>query len=323
MAIDRTPVLKRCRQLGIDPVVLGYTTKESKREPKRRRKESEYGMQLREKQKVKFIYGVLEKQFRGYYKHALRQEGVTGENLMRILESRLDNVVFRLGFARTRKEARQTVTHGHITVNGKRVDIPSYRVRPGDLVAVVGRIRDVRRPEAARVLGGEERVLLLERLRGGPVAPAEDGAVLDRDGRADARELREVEPRGDLRVGEEDAALGVVDEVLDALGGEVGEDRDGDRAGGDDAEVGLGPGGAVVRAERDLVAAADAGLAQGEAGPLDGGGELAAGEAAAVEVGEGGCVPVFADDLRKHFEVVLHGRGVYHSRRSPGNPGAG
>ena len=129
MAIDRTPVLKRCRQLGIDPVVLGYTTKESKREPKRRRKESEYGMQLREKQKVKFIYGVLEKQFRGYYKHALRQEGVTGENLMRILESRLDNVVFRLGFARTRKEARQTVTHGHITVNGKRVDIPSYRAK--------------------------------------------------------------------------------------------------------------------------------------------------------------------------------------------------
>ena len=143
MAIDRTPVLKRCRQLGIDPVVLGYTTKESKREPKRRRKESEYGMQLREKQKVKFIYGVLEKQFRGYYKHALRQEGVTGENLMRILESRLDNVVFRLGFARTRKEARQTVTHGHITVNGKRVDIPSYRVRPGDLVAVAPKAKEL------------------------------------------------------------------------------------------------------------------------------------------------------------------------------------
>ena len=143
MAIDRTPVLKRCRQLGIDPVVLGYTTKESKREPKRRRKESEYGMQLREKQKVKFIYGVLEKQFRGYYKRALSQEGVTGENLMAILESRLDNVVFRLGFARTRKEARQTVTHGHITVNGKRVDIPSYRVRPGDLVAVAPKAKEL------------------------------------------------------------------------------------------------------------------------------------------------------------------------------------
>ena len=143
MAIDRTPVLKRCRQLGIDPIVLGYTTKESKREPKRRRKESEYGMQLREKQKAKFIYGVLEKQFRRYYKHALAQEGVTGENLMAILESRLDNVVFRLGFARTRKEARQTVTHGHITVNGRRVDIPSYRVRPGDLVAVAPKAKDL------------------------------------------------------------------------------------------------------------------------------------------------------------------------------------
>ena len=113
MAINRTPVLKRCRQLGIDPVVLGYSSKkESIRQPKRRRKESEYGMQLREKQKAKFIYGVLEKQFRGYFKQAKRQQGITGENLMRILESRLDNVVFRLGFARTRKEARQTVTHG-------------------------------------------------------------------------------------------------------------------------------------------------------------------------------------------------------------------
>ncbi|HIT51746.1 MAG TPA: 30S ribosomal protein S4 [Candidatus Aveggerthella excrementigallinarum] len=136
MAINRTPVLKRCRQLGIDPVVLGYTGKESIRQPKRRRKESEYGMQLREKQKAKFIYGVLEKQFRGYFKRAKSMQGVTGENLMTILESRLDNVVFRLGFARTRKEARQTVTHGHITVNGRRVDIPSFRVRPGDLVAV-------------------------------------------------------------------------------------------------------------------------------------------------------------------------------------------
>ena len=136
MAIDRTPVLKRCRQLGIDPVVMGIN-KTSNREPKRRRRqESEYGIQLREKQKAKFIYGVLEKQFRGYFKRAKSMQGVTGENLMTILESRLDNVVFRLGFARTRKEARQTVTHGHITVNGRRVDIPSFRVRPGDLVAV-------------------------------------------------------------------------------------------------------------------------------------------------------------------------------------------
>ena len=144
MAINRTPVLKRCRQLGIDPVVLGYSSKkESIRQPKRRRKESEYGMQLREKQKAKFIYGVLEKQFRGYFNKAKRQPGITGENLMRILESRLDNVVFRLGFARTRKEARQTVSHGHITVNGKRVDIPSYRVRPGDVVAVADKAKDM------------------------------------------------------------------------------------------------------------------------------------------------------------------------------------
>ena len=185
MAIDRTPVLKRCRQLGIDPVVLGYTTKESKREPKRRRKESEYGMQLREKQKVKFIYGVLEKQFRGYYKHALRQEGVTGENLMRILESRLDNVVFRLGFARTRKEARQTVTHGHITVNGKRVDIPSYRVRPGDLVAVAPKAKELLVIKSALV--SNERVSVpawlevdIEKLQGSVLAlPTRDQIDLD------------------------------------------------------------------------------------------------------------------------------------------------
>ena len=144
MAINRTPVLKRCRQLGIDPVVLGYSSKkESIRQPKRRRKESEYGMQLREKQKAKFIYGVLAKQFRGYFNKAKRHPGITGENLMRILESRLDNVVFRLGFARTRKEARQTVSHGHITVNGKRVDIPSYRVRPGDVVAVADKAKEM------------------------------------------------------------------------------------------------------------------------------------------------------------------------------------
>ena len=143
MAIDRTPVLKRCRQLGIDPVVLGYTTKESKRQPARRRKESEYGMQLREKQKAKFIYGVLEKQFRAYYDKALKIEGITGEILMGLLETRLDNVVFRLGFARTRKEARQTVRHGHITVNGHRVDIPSYQVKAGDVVAVAPKYKDL------------------------------------------------------------------------------------------------------------------------------------------------------------------------------------
>ncbi len=144
MAIDRTPVIKRCRQLGIDPVELGYSSKkESIRQPKRRRKESEYGLQLREKQKAKFIYGVLEKQFRRYYERALRMPGITGENLMTLLESRLDNVVFRLGFARTRKEARQTVRHGHFTVNGKRVDIPSYLVKAGDVVAVGEKYRDL------------------------------------------------------------------------------------------------------------------------------------------------------------------------------------
>ena len=144
MAINRTPVLKRCRQLGIDPVVLGYSSKkESIRQPKRRRKESEYGMQLREKQKAKFIYGVLEKQFHNAYLKAESRPGKTGENLLQIMECRLDNVVFRLGFARTRKEARQTVSHGHITVNGKRVDIPSYRVRPGDVVAVADKAKEM------------------------------------------------------------------------------------------------------------------------------------------------------------------------------------
>ena len=185
MAIDRTPVLKRCRQLGIDPVVMGYTTKTSKRQPARRRKESEYGMQLREKQKAKFIYGVLEKQFRGYYKRALAQEGVTGENLLTILESRLDNVVFRLGFARTRKEARQTVTHGHITVNGRRVDIPSYRVRPGDLVAVGPKAKELLVIKSALV--SNERVSVpawlevdIEKLQGSVLSlPTRDQIDLD------------------------------------------------------------------------------------------------------------------------------------------------
>ena len=142
MAVDRTPVLKRCRQLGIDPVAMGIN-KTSHREPKRRRKESEYGMQLREKQKAKFIYGVLESQFHGYYNAALKREGITGDNLMSILESRLDNVVFRLGFARTRKEARQTVRHGHITVNGHRCDIPSAQVKAGDVIAVAPKYKDL------------------------------------------------------------------------------------------------------------------------------------------------------------------------------------
>lgn len=143
MAVDRTPVLKRCRALDIDPIVMGIN-KKSNRQPKRqRRQESEYGRQLREKQKAKFIYGVLENQFHGYYEQALKVEGITGDNLMSILEARLDNVVFRLGFARTRKEARQTVRHGHIQVNGKRVDIPSYRVKAGDVVSVAPKYSDL------------------------------------------------------------------------------------------------------------------------------------------------------------------------------------
>ena len=146
MAINRTPVLKRCRQLGIDPVVLGYSSKkESIRQPKRRRKESEYGMQLREKQKVKFIYGVLEKQFHSYYEKASRMKGNTGDELMTLLERRLDNVVFRLGLAGTRREARQLVNHGHYTVNGKRVDIPSYLVKVGDVIAVCDKSRSTAR----------------------------------------------------------------------------------------------------------------------------------------------------------------------------------
>ena len=185
MAIDRTPVLKRCRQLGIEPSVLGYTTKESHREPARRRKESEYGQQLREKQKAKFIYGVLEKQFRGYFKRAKSMEGVTGDNLLQILESRLDNVVFRLGFARTRKEARQTVSHGHITVNGKRVDVPSYRVRPGDLVAVADKAKDMLVIQSALV--SNERVTVpawlevdIEKLQGSVLAlPTREQIDLD------------------------------------------------------------------------------------------------------------------------------------------------
>ena len=186
MAINRTPVLKRCRQLGIDPVVLGYSSKkESIRQPKRRRKESEYGMQLREKQKAKFIYGVLEKQFRGYFNKAKRQPGITGENLMRILESRLDNVVFRLGFARTRKEARQTVSHGHITVNGKRVDIPSYRVRPGDVVAVADKAKEMLVIKSALVSNERMQVpawleVDIEKLQGSVLAlPERDQIDLD------------------------------------------------------------------------------------------------------------------------------------------------
>ena len=148
MAKNTQPIVKRAKALGVTPASLGYTGKskvDTIRNPKAqvRKKQSEYGMQLNEKQKVKFIYGVLEKQFRGYYDKALKIEGITGDNLMTILETRLDNVIFRLGFARTRKEARQTVGHGHITVNGHRVDIPSYQVKAGDVVAVAPKYKEL------------------------------------------------------------------------------------------------------------------------------------------------------------------------------------
>ena len=136
MAVNRVPVLKRCRSLGMDPVYLGIDKKSNRQLKRSNRKMSEYGLQLREKQKAKFIYGVLEKPFRNYYAKAKQQEGMTGENLMVLLESRLDNVVFRMGFARTRKEARQIVGHKHVLVNGKCVNIPSYRIKAGDVVEI-------------------------------------------------------------------------------------------------------------------------------------------------------------------------------------------
>ena len=136
MAKNMQPILKRCKTLGIEPGVMGID-KKSKRNPKpTRRKQSEYGRQLTEKQKVKFIYGMLEKQFRKYYELAVKMPGITGENLLQILESRLDNVIFRLGLANTRRESRQMVSHGHILVNGKRLDIPSYRVKVGDVITL-------------------------------------------------------------------------------------------------------------------------------------------------------------------------------------------
>ena len=136
MAVNRVPVLKRCRSLGLEPMVLGYDKKSRRTLTRSNRKMSEYGLQLREKQKVKFIYGVLEKPFRNYYEEADRQKGMTGENLMIMLESRLDNVIFRLAFARTRREARQIVDHKQVTVNGKVVNIPSYLVKAGDVIEI-------------------------------------------------------------------------------------------------------------------------------------------------------------------------------------------
>ena len=136
MAVNKVPVLKRCRSLGLEPSYLGYDKKSRRNLTRANRKVSEYGLQLREKQKAKFIYGVLEKPFRNYYQKAQKKPGMTGENLMIILETRLDNVIFRMGFARTRKEARQIVDHKHVLVNGKQVNIPSYLIKVGDVIEI-------------------------------------------------------------------------------------------------------------------------------------------------------------------------------------------
>ena len=145
MAVNRTPVLKRCRSLDLDPVYLGIDKKSRRKAKNAGRKISEYGMQLREKQKAKFIYGVLEKPFRNYYKKAEKMKGMTGENLMVMLESRLDSIIFRLGFARTRREARQIVDHKHVLVNGKQVNIPSYLVKAGDVIEIREKSKSLQR----------------------------------------------------------------------------------------------------------------------------------------------------------------------------------
>ena len=155
MAVNKVPVLKRCRSLGLEPSYLGYDKKSKRNLQRGNRKVSEYGLQLREKQKAKFIYGVLEKPFRNYYKRADKMRRLTGPNLMTILESRLDNVVFRLGFARTRKEARQIVDHKFVTVNGKVVNIPSYLVKAGDVVEIKESKKNIQRmKDIVEVAGG-------------------------------------------------------------------------------------------------------------------------------------------------------------------------
>ena len=155
MAVNRVPVLKRCRSLGMDPVYLGIDKKSNRQLKRSNRKMSEYGLQLREKQKAKFIYGVLEKPFLNYFKKADQMSGMTGENLMVLLESRLDNVVFRLGFARTRREARQIVDHKQVLVNGKQVNIPSYRIKAGDVIEIKeGKKSSQRYKDIVEVTGG-------------------------------------------------------------------------------------------------------------------------------------------------------------------------
>ena len=155
MAVNRVPVLKRCRSLGMDPVYLGIDKKSNRQLKRSNRKMSEYGLQLREKQKAKFIYGVLEKPFLNYFKKADQMSGMTGENLMVLLESRLDNVVFRLGFARTRREARQIVDHKQVLVNGKQVNIPSYLIKAGDVIEVKEKAKSSQRyKDALEVTAG-------------------------------------------------------------------------------------------------------------------------------------------------------------------------
>ena len=158
MAVNKVPVLKRCRSLGLEPSYLGYDKKSNRNLVRANRKVSEYGLQLREKQKAKFIYGVLEKPFHNYYERADRMKGMTGANLMTMLESRLDNVVFRLGFARTRREARQVVGHKFVLVNGKQVNIPSYLVKAGDTIEIreksknIQRFKDIKETTAGRLV---------------------------------------------------------------------------------------------------------------------------------------------------------------------------
>ena len=155
MAVNRVPVLKRCRSLGMDPVYLGIDKKSNRQLKRSNRKMREYGLQLREKQKAKFIYGVLEKPFLNYFKKADQMSGMTGENLMVLLESRLDNVVFRLGFARTRREARQIVDHKQVLVNGKQVNIPSYLIKAGDVIEIKeGKKSSQRYKDIVEVTGG-------------------------------------------------------------------------------------------------------------------------------------------------------------------------
>ena len=155
MAVNRVPVLKRCRSLDLDPTYLGYDKKSKRTSARAGKKISEYGLQLREKQKAKFIYGVLEKPFRNYYKKAERMKGMTGENLMVMLESRLDSVVFRMGFARTRREARQVVGHKHFLVNGKSVNIPSYLIKAGDVIELREKSKSLQRyKDILEVTGG-------------------------------------------------------------------------------------------------------------------------------------------------------------------------